>query len=116
MKTSTFQTLTIDYGKTTFPINRICYIESKFGNYSNIVLTHAGSHLTSFTLKRYCDELSTFDSFIQGSKGLLINLKHLKNIRTENDGLYAVMSNGTKLKLSRRKGKELKEKLIKTSL
>lgn len=110
MKTTTYSsipTLIIDYGKTNLPINNICYIESKFGNYSNIVLSQSKSHLTSFTLKRYCEELSSIDSFIQGSKGLLINLNHLKTIRTENDGLYALMSNGSKLKLSRRKGKEL---------
>lgn len=112
MKTTKYTTnpsLIIDYGKTNLPFNNICYIESKFGNYSNIVLTQSKSHLTSFTLKRFCEQLAEIDNFILGGKGLLINLDHLKEIKNENDGLYAQMSNGSKLKLSRRKGRELIE-------
>jgi two-component system LytT family response regulator len=70
-------------------------------NYTNVYLTNGRKYLVSGTLKHYEDLLPEKD-FIRVHHGYLINMNHMTRFLKEAGG-YAVMSDGSKVEVSRRK-------------
>lgn len=105
-------TLKVNYGKKELPTEKIRYIVSVHGNYSIIHFGDGKEYLSAFTLKHYQQQL-TPEQFQLGRKGLLINLDYLESLaEDEQQTKYAKLTTGETFKLSRRKGKELEEKVM----
>lgn len=106
------QILSVNYGKKKLPVENIKYIESVFGNYSKIHFKEGKEYLSAFTLKHYQVQLKE-EVFQLGRKGLLINLNYLASLEEDEQQIkYAKLTSGEIFQLSRRKGKELEEKLM----
>ncbi|MBI4947175.1 MAG: response regulator transcription factor [Bacteroidetes bacterium] len=78
-------------------------------NYTNVYLSNGRKYLVSGTLKHYEDLLPEKD-FIRVHHGNLINMNHMIRFLKE-DGGYAVMSDGSKVEVSRRKKEDFLKKL-----
>src|ERR1035437_4363897 len=78
-------------------------------NYTNVYLTNGRKYLVSGTLKHY-EDLRPEKDFIRVHHGYLINMNHMARFMKE-DGGYAVMSDGSKVEVSRRKKEEFLKKL-----
>ena len=78
-------------------------------NYTNVFLSGGKKFLVSGTLKHYEDLLPEND-FIRVHHGHLINMNHMIRFLKE-DGGYAVMSDGSKVEVSRRKRDDFLNKL-----
>lgn len=71
------------------------------GNYTSFILTNNKKHVVSTGLKYYEDILPP-DSFIRVHHHQLINISHVVRFLKE-DGGYAIMSDNSKVEISRRK-------------
>ena len=78
-------------------------------NYTNVFLTGGKKFLVAVTLKHYEDLLPEKD-FIRVHHSHLINMNHMVRFLKE-DGGYAVMSDGSKVEVSRRKREDFLQKL-----
>ncbi len=78
-------------------------------NYTNVYLAGGKKFLVSGTLKHYEDLLPAMD-FIRVHHSHLINMNHMARFVKE-DGGYAVMSDGSKVEVSRRKREDFLKKL-----
>jgi len=78
-------------------------------NYTNVYLTGGKKFLVSGTLKHYEDLLPATD-FTRVHHSHLINMNHMLRFLKE-DGGYAVMSDGSKVEVSRRKREDFLNKL-----
>ena len=85
------------------PIKDIVRCEAN-DNYTNVYLVGGKKHLVSGTLKHYEEQLPAKD-FVRIHHSHLINLTHIVSYLKE-DGGYAVMSDGSKVDISRRKKEE----------
>lgn len=79
-------------------------------NYTYIITTTGGKYHTSKTLKDYEELLQGHSNFIRVHKTHIINLDHLTKF-IKNDGGYIIMSDGSKVEVSRRKKQELMERM-----
>lgn len=79
-------------------------------NYTYIITTTGGKYHTSKTLKDYEELLQGHSNFIRVHKTHIINLDHLAKF-IKNDGGYIIMSDGSKVEVSRRKKQELMERM-----
>jgi len=78
-------------------------------NYTNVYLTGGKKYLVSATLKHY-EDLLPEKEFIRVHHGHLINMNHMVRFIKE-DGGYAVMSDGSKVEVSRRKKEDFLSKI-----
>jgi two-component system LytT family response regulator len=78
-------------------------------NYTNVYLAGGKKFLVSGTLKHYEDLLPATD-FVRVHHSHLINMNHMLRFLKE-DGGYAVMSDGSKVEVSRRKREDFLNKL-----
>lgn len=78
-------------------------------NYTNVYLSGGKKFLASGTLKHY-EELLPEKDFVRVHHGHLINMAHMLRFLKE-DGGYAVMSDGSKVEISRRKKDEFLKRL-----
>jgi len=78
-------------------------------NYTNVYLTGGKKFLVSGTLKHY-EELLPEKEFVRVHHSHLINTSHMLRFLKE-DGGYAVMSDGSKVEVSRRKREEFLKRL-----
>jgi two-component system LytT family response regulator len=78
-------------------------------NYTNVYLAGGKKFLVSGTLKHYEDLLPATD-FVRVHHSHLINMNHMLRFIKE-DGGYAVMSDGSKVEVSRRKREDFLNKL-----
>ena len=78
-------------------------------NYTNVYLASGKKYLVSGTLKHY-EELLPEKDFIRVHHSHLINMNHMLRFLKE-DGGYAIMSDGSKVEVSRRKKDEFLKKL-----
>jgi len=78
-------------------------------NYTNVYLANGKKFLVSGTLKHYEDLLPSMD-FTRVHHSHLINMNHMTRFVKE-DGGYAVMSDNSKVEVSRRKREEFLNKL-----
>ena len=99
--------ITFDYGKKTVPFEEITYFKSEFGNYTKVFMQENRNFLSSFTLKYYTDKLDEIDTFIVPRKGLMVNKAYVKMVDQSNDGVFVVMENGERFKVSRRRKEEI---------
>ena len=106
----TFNTIDFDYGKKTVAFDSISYFKSEFGNYTKVIMTKEKDFLSSFTLKYYCKKLNDSETFVMPRKGIMVNVKHVEKLDESRDGLFVVMKNGEKFKVSRRRTEEMMEK------
>jgi two-component system LytT family response regulator len=79
-------------------------------NYTYIITTTGGKYHTSKTLKDYEELLQAHTNFIRVHKTHMINLDHLVKF-IKNDGGHIIMSDGSKVEVSRRKKQELMERM-----
>jgi two-component system LytT family response regulator len=79
-------------------------------NYTYIFTSTGGKYHTSKTLKDYEELLQGHPNFVRVHKTHIINLDHLTKFM-KNDGGYIIMSDGSKVEVSRRKKQELMERL-----
>lgn len=100
-------TIAINYGKMKINPKQIKYIESVFGNYSKIHLTHGDTILTAFTLKHYYSQLNENPRFQLARKGLLVNLDLCKGFKEMEQSKFIELKTGETFKLSRRRGRAL---------
>ena len=78
-------------------------------NYTNVYLANGKKFLVSGTLKHYEDLLPAAD-FVRVHHSHLININHMLRFLKE-DGGYTVMSDGSKVEVSRRKREDFLNKL-----
>ena len=78
-------------------------------NYTNVYLAGGKKFLVSGTLKHY-EELLPENDFVRVHHSHLINMAHMTRFLKE-DGGYAVMSDGSKVEISRRKKEDFLKKL-----
>lgn len=78
-------------------------------NYTNVYLAGGKKLLVSGTLKHY-EELLPEKEFVRVHHSHLINMKHMVRFLKE-DGGYAVMDDGSKVEVSRRKKEDFLQKL-----
>lgn len=81
------------------------------GSYTNFYLADKRKMMISFGLKHY-EELLPESEFIRVHHHHLINMNHVVRFLKE-DGGYAIMSDGSKIEISRRKKEAFMEKLNK---
>ncbi|WP_341224458.1 LytTR family DNA-binding domain-containing protein [uncultured Arcticibacterium sp.] len=98
----------LNHGKRMIHTPSIKYIEGD-GNYSNINVANGESLISSFTLRLFSDQLKANSNFFSPRKGLLVNLKFVKEVLTKSGALFARLETGETLPLSRRKGRALIE-------
>lgn len=98
--------LRFDYGKQEVNTESIKYIESVFGNYTNIQFDNKKPYCSAFTLKHYKEKLCNTE-FVQIRKGLLVNSKFLVKIEKVKGQNWVELKTGEKFKVSRRCGKLL---------
>lgn len=89
--------------------DEVIYIEASV-NYSKFVTCHQ-TLTTSFHLGFFAESLRQNPNFIRINKSHLINLNYLKSLDWQKDTKEACLVNGSRLPISRRKAKELKELL-----
>ena len=87
-------------GSVMVDLAEITHIESD-NNYSLIYFTQGPRMVIARTLKIFDDQLSS-KGFFRIHQSYLINLLHLKSYQSGEPG-YAVLSNGTKLEIARRR-------------
>ncbi|KPM49211.1 LytR/AlgR family response regulator transcription factor [Jiulongibacter sediminis] len=105
--TSTANTITFDYGKRKVAYKNINYFKSEFGNYTKIHLAENKNFLTAFTLKHYVQQLEETDSFVVPRKGLMVNKEYVKKLDNSSDGVFVILKNGERYKVSRRRMQEM---------
>ncbi|MGR3809057.1 LytR/AlgR family response regulator transcription factor [Jiulongibacter sp. NS-SX5] len=105
--TSTARTFTFDYGKRRVAYEHIHYLKSEFGNYTKIHLAEDKQFLTAFTLKHYREQLEETDTFVVPRKGLMVNKHFVRGIDSTSEGVYVILKNGEKFKVSRRRTSEM---------
>ncbi len=79
-------------------------------NYTYIFTAAGDKHHTSRTLKEYEEMLQSQPEFVRVHKTHMINLSHMARFM-KTDGGYIVMSDGSKVEVSRRKKQELMDRL-----
>lgn len=99
-------TLADSSGYNIVPVDDILYLEGE-DNYTYFHLNKHPKIVVSKTLKDYEDLLHEA-AFFRIHKSSIINLKHLKKVTTD-DSICAVMSDGHKLPVSRRRFAEFVE-------
>jgi two-component system, LytTR family, response regulator len=91
------------------PLNEIIRLEGD-SNYTYIYTSTGDKFHSSRTLKDYEDILSSMRNFIRVHKTHLVNAEHIISyMKTE--GGYIIMSDGTRVEVSRRKKQELIDRL-----
>lgn len=78
-------------------------------NYTNVYLAGGKKFLVSGTLKHY-EELLPEKDFVRAHHSHLINMNHMTRFLKE-DGGYAMMSDGSKVEVSRRKKEEFLKRM-----
>ena len=78
-------------------------------NYTHVVLTGDRKFLVSGTLKHY-EELLPEKDFVRVHHSHLVNINHVKSFVKE-DGGYAMLSDGSKVEISRRKKEDFLKRL-----
>ena len=78
-------------------------------NYTNVYLVNGKKFLVAGTLKHY-EDLLPEKEFVRVHHGHLINMAHMERFLKE-DGGYAVMRDGSKVEVSRRKKEEFLKRL-----
>lgn len=99
--------LSFNYGKVHISAKNVKYIESVYGNYSLVKFTDRKQIVSAYTLNHYLEMLDISDGFFNIHKGILINLDFLEKIEKRTDGSYALMTDGSNFRMSRRKGRDL---------
>lgn len=108
-----FQKITLPTGNAYEIVNVKDIIRCEAdGSYTMFYLTDKRKLMVSVGLKHY-EELLPESDFIRVHHHHLINMNHVVRFLKE-DGGYAVMSDGTKIEISRRKKEAFMEKLNKT--
>ena len=90
------------------PIGQIIYCEAE-NNYTQVVLTDGTKRVVSKTLKDI-EKMIPHDFFFRVHNSYLINLNYVHKYM-RNDGGYLIMSNGSRVKISRTKKEVLLTKL-----
>ncbi|MEO6904279.1 MAG: LytTR family DNA-binding domain-containing protein [Bacteroidia bacterium] len=91
-------------------ISDIKYLHGE-GNYTTIFLNDEKKLLVSKTLKEYESILcSPINDFIRIHKATILNISHIKSL-VSGEETYAILNDGKKLEVSRRKKGELMERL-----
>jgi len=107
-----FQKITLPTGNAYEIVNIKDIIRCEAdGSYTNFYLVDKRKLMISFGLKHY-EELLPENEFIRVHHHHLINMNHVLRFLKE-DGGYAVMSDGSKIEISRRKKEAFMEKLNK---
>lgn len=109
----TFQKITLPTGNAYEIVNIKDIIRCEAdGSYTNFYLADKRKLMISFGLKHY-EELLPESEFIRVHHHHLINMNHVLRFLKE-DGGYAIMSDGSKIEISRRKKEAFMEKLNKS--
>lgn len=87
--------------------DEVIYIEASV-NYARLV-TCRMTLTTSFHLGFFAESLKQHPNFIRINKSHLINLNYLKSLDWQKDTKEACLVNGSRLPISRRKAKALKD-------
>lgn len=107
-----FQKITLPTGNAYEIVNIKDIIRCEAdGSYTNFYLADKRKLMISFGLKHY-EELLPENEFIRVHHHHLINMNHVLRFLKE-DGGYAIMSDGSKIEISRRKKEAFMEKLNK---
>jgi two-component system LytT family response regulator len=77
-------------------------------SYTRLVLADGKGPMVSGTLKSVLERIDP-DAFFQADRGKAINLDHISSIEDGKVGLVAVMTNGTRVEMSRRQSAEFRE-------
>jgi len=101
-------TLTTQQGMVFVHIDQIVHLESD-GSYTSFHLLNNDRHVISHPLKAFEDILPA-DDFFKLHQSHLINLAHVKAVLRE-DGGYALMEDGSKLPIARRRREAFMEVL-----
>lgn len=108
-----FQKITLPTGNAYEIVNIKDIIRCEAdGSYTNFYLIDKRKLMISFGLKHY-EELLPETDFIRVHHHHLINMNHVVRFLKE-DGGYAIMSDGSKIEISRRKKEAFMDKLNKT--
>ena len=97
-------------GREAIEPEDIIYLEAKV-NYT-IFHTTRKKIMTSFHLKFFDHALRDNPSFLRINRSYLVNINFLKSLDWANENKEAWLTDGTKLRISRRKAKELRELLM----
>ncbi len=90
-----------------FMVDDIVRLEAA-GSYTNIYLINAGSFMASKTLKHFEEMLEEFH-FIRTHKSHLVNPKFITRLSSDHE--FLVLSDGSKVEISRRKKEEVQQQL-----
>lgn len=101
-------TLPTGHSYEIVPIKEIIRCEAN-DNYTTVYLTGGKKYMVSGTLKHY-EELLPEKDFTRVHHSHLINMNHMSSFLKE-DGGYALMSDGSKVEVSRRKKEEFMKRL-----
>ena len=77
-------------------------------SYTRLVLADGKGPMVSGTLKSVLQRVDP-DAFFQVDRGRAINLDHISSIEDGKVGLVAVMTNGTRVEMSRRQSADFRE-------
>jgi two-component system LytT family response regulator len=94
-------------GSTFLKISEIIRLESE-SNYTHFILTGNRKMIVAKTLKDFEDKLSAYN-FLRSHKSHLLNLYHIREIDGPNNEV--LMSDGTRVEISKRKKKDFTEML-----
>lgn len=97
--------LWFNHRKKSVFLEEVVYLKS-FENYTRFYLKSGQNFLTSFTMKKYEQQLTNKGGFTRIHRGTLLNLKYLLGFEKTNDGHQACLSTGEKIGISRRKMKK----------
>ncbi len=89
-------------------LGQVMYLEAD-GNYTNFVLSNGKKSKTSTNLGEYEDMLSD-NHFMRIHRSVLVNLDHLIGSEAKGNIHYAILKNGTRFEISRRRLSEFNSK------